>query len=259
MLHWLRQFSGERESGPVGYFLHIPKCAGTAVIEALGQLPRRNRWILSNAPDSKRQASQQLSERLKNTRNALRMQLVMGHDVHFQLPALPELQSRRAFFFTFLREPVQRYVSHYRYLVQCAEDRRHPLHPFAISQVGPTAPWMTLEDFVEARRMPDVMCQYLGNAADGQPEAKRWTHYGEVLWRHVEQAIEQLDFVGFQETIQQDLPRLCERFQIPAAVPRTNVTTSQKPELNRPLIEKIQSLNSLDVRLYQTLWERRSN
>lgn len=259
MFDWLRKSDTQRQARPVGYFLHLPKCAGTAVIEALGRLPRADWRILSDTPQSKQQASEALANHLKNPSVARRLQLVMGHDVHFDLGKLTELESRPTFFFTFLRDPVERYVSHYRYLVQSADDPSHPLHQFATTQVGPGPPWVTLEDFVEARRLPDVMAQYLGNAADGQPAAKRWTHYGEKLWHHVEHAIDRLDYVGFQETIQRDLPNLCRRFDLPATVPRTNVTSGMKPALNPRLIQKIQDLNSLDVRLYQTLWRLRES
>lgn len=236
---------------PVGYFLHLPKCAGTAVIAGFTQRANRPWVIVSDSPGSKRQANQALQTKLNHSPGGGgQVGLVMGHDVNLAMPRLPELEMRTAFWFTFLRHPVERYVSHFRYLNQCRQNPAHPLHAFAEQSLTMEGRVLNLEQYVEARQMPNLMAQYLGSAADPNLNSKRWTHYGNELFQLAQSALDQMDYVGFQESLAEDIDKLSRKLQISATVVRTNVTKGTTGTLSTALIRRIEQLNDLDLELY---------
>jgi hypothetical protein len=99
-----------RESRPY-YFLHIPKTAGTSLIHLLTQ----------RFPPEQVCPAQIWSLLLEIPREQLgRYRLFLGHLYHYLLDYL----DRPAITFTFLRDPLERALSHYEHIL------RHPGHYF---------------------------------------------------------------------------------------------------------------------------------
>lgn len=247
----------KQPASTVHYFVHIPKCAGTAIITAISRMPKREWVILSDSPESKQQANMDLRDQIASHRRSWqRLRLIMGHDVHFQLPDLEELKPRRHVFFTFLRDPIQRYLSHYRYLVQTVADPGHPLHPVARSLVCPDGVVLSLEDYVALKQMPNLMTQYLGSAHASDLASKRWSLPQDQLWNNAQEALQRLDFIGFQDSIERDLPIVCRELGLRPRISRTNVTQGSAPVISADLSNRIARLNERDLALYRLAKEQ---
>ncbi|MFD2739616.1 sulfotransferase family 2 domain-containing protein [Sulfitobacter aestuarii] len=146
----------ERSHLPGIVYIHVPKCGGSSFSAAL-----RLRHLLSNArinldqgnallrgeariASDYRARQEQLAALLKSGKR-----LITGH-VHYN----PELHDRYGYcHVTLLRDPVARFISHYRYL-----QRRHP---------DPARP-ARLADFLDSTDAPRLARQYLLYFGQGQ-------------------------------------------------------------------------------------------
>lgn len=115
---------------PIFFFLHVPKTAGTSLIDVFSQMfgghALRHEELLEKVGDHAEML------RLIDARTGFfdRYLMVMGH-MNLWNPLVVRADRRRVFLSVF-REPVARVVSHYEYL------RRHPEHPFHAEVAGRT-------------------------------------------------------------------------------------------------------------------------
>jgi uncharacterized membrane protein YkvA (DUF1232 family) len=195
-------------------FLHVEKSAGTSVLASLttqfhpGQID----------PDPRRTLSPHALTRLQAQADAARdYDLVWGH---YDLPYLRLLGPDR-FLVLFLRNPVRRILSLYRYWrsvhpdILATDDVNHTVH-FAHT--------LTLEEFLDCRdpllipAIDNIYARRLTGAyqpdlpADTLPQAL--------------QALNAIHFIGLTETIDASLAGLARTlgFPPPQAAPRANVT-----------------------------------
>lgn len=240
---------------PTLIFLHLPKAAGTTlksiirrqydpdntfvvddvVIDAYGEtgwksIPARVRW------ERARSTFDALPESKKWEINA-----VMGH-MWF---GWHEITPRPCVYVTILREPIERTISHYRYI------RRMPDHPLSerIRKEG-----VSLHDFVEmrlARRFENVQTKFL--TGDFDPDEKA-----------VDKALSNLDayfsVAGTLSTFDVDLLRIADKMgwsSLPV-YQRRNTAPSQTRvnEVDPATLSLIEEHNALDLRVFDHIQRR---
>lgn len=209
--------------------LHLPKTAGTSFGAALerrfGDTLRRDYGDLPlNTPADTRNAS---ALRAALALDAATLQDVACVHGHF-LPVKYLLQAgrREARFVTWMRHPVDRMVSHYRFW------RRHspPSPAYALHWRMHAEDW-SLETFCLAPELRDVYTQF--------------------LWAF---PLEAFDFIGITEHYEADFERFSRRYLDGSAVPeRLNVGTAGMGEAGQPdaaLRRRIERFHARDMALY---------
>ncbi len=242
---------------PQLFFIHIPKCAGTSVIDSLSRIGARRFLILSESPESKLHAQQDMLAALRKRNQQIEdIDLIVGHDVHF---GLESLSTRDGFYFTILRSPVERYVSHYRYFVDCAHNLKNPIHDLAKKKVIVAGQLLTLSQCVDQKFWPNVMTNYLAAANDPNPHTKRWeiTDPNELL-RLALESINRMSHIGFVSSLGTDLALLSSMLGIKNKLKAVNKSKSEMSRsLPEQLVSKIRDLNSLDLQLFDDAKARR--
>lgn len=241
----------ENSKKPVHFFLHLPKCAGTTVIRSLCRVGRRKRLIISGSPKSKSCSLAELKSQLRRRSQCPDdLDVVMGHDVFL---GMETLLSRPVRFVTFLRDPVSRYLSHYRYFVDCSRNCRSDIHEFAKRIITENGRTLERSEVVAQRRFRSVMTNYLASAADPDLSTKRWSIKEPArLLELAKTCLDKMSYIGFVEDFDEDLSRHCREVGVRprrAAVNRSvHKLACQLPE---GLLQEIRELNRLDVRIYE--------
>jgi hypothetical protein len=164
-----------------------------------------------------------------------------------------EVSPKVPFYATMLRDPVQRYLSHYRYLIDCGRDPNSRLHEFAVQKLQDGKRIRSLEEFVERGELCNVMTHYLAGAMHPDRQSGRWyvTDAGELL-ELATALLEKVDFVGLVEHMPQDLQLICRQAGVK---PVSGVVNASRASLASPpdadLLQRIRALNSLDEEIYQ--------
>lgn len=242
---------------PQYFFLHIPKCAGTAVLKSLSRIGKKRYLILSESPQSKSQALKDAEAHIASRRQKPEdIDLVLGHDVFLGLDQIAE---RPAFYFTFLRDPVARYISHYRFLVDCANDKRHPIHAFAQTRIQPKGETLSLAQYVATGDYANLMSHYLAAANHPDLASKRWeVQEPDELKMLAMAALEKMSFVGTVETSADDLAVLCKHLNLKVETPVVNRSKTQVVgQIDADILTKIRKINATDQCVYERALELR--
>lgn len=226
---------------PRSCFLHVPKSGGTALTLYLrGILGRRNVFHIGEG----RYRRAPLEGLMK------RYHVITGH---FNVGQIPEQLFQTTFFFTFLREPVDRVVSMYHFfkegdldsnrraVINEEWDLEHALDKWA--QPGRCSSWSNEQTFLfsgatDADRSPE----------DLLPLAMR--------------NLERFDFVGIHERFAEGVECLGRLRDWPLQAPVPRFKTSRKrlalQDMEPALVERIRAANRCDVQLFdraRELWE----
>lgn len=202
------------------FFIHIPKTAGasvdSAIIDALNLMKRRisflpqGGWVRvhDQANWSKR------AYVIKRARSA---RFVFGH---FHRNTYRDMtHGIDHFAFTFLRDPEERLRSAFRY-----SRSSMPANSYPINSTGLTfSQYLAHPETLHQWQMDNLLTRMLGGNYGDQP----WT---ESDWKEMVAAacarLDQLDFIGLTQNLNQDLASLFDKLNLPAPVmaPKTNVT-----------------------------------
>ncbi len=228
-------------------FLHIPKAAGSTLSGVLmDQYHRKNSYRLDGKqPQKAVKRFKQLPEQQRARIKLLRGHLSFG--LHMFIPG-------DSVYFTMLRQPVERIISHYYYVLQ---RRNHHLHQTVTSQN------ISLKDYVAKRLSPQL--------SDGM--VKMISGKGYLVKDNVcppemlEHALENLDryffLPGLTERFDETLLLLKDRFNWPAPVYLKRRVTAARPgqeELDKETLDVIRQHNRLDIKLYEhaaTLFDKK--
>lgn len=241
------------------FFVHIPKCAGTAFenyVLSLGQGFDRSRAFTGVGANGEPET---LGDYFKVELNS---PFVFGHIPY----AAAKNFSGESFFAVFLRDPIQRTLSHYRSWSDPENFKVGDPHYASASpelvealQFSQSA---TLEEFVSTANRT-VIAGALGNQ-----QVKYLSSYiGSDMESHLESAmrnLDEFDFVGIADRFSESIAHF--RVLIPEAGPyrvdaalenRSRIKTEEIPD---SVLELIREQTKYDQRLYdyaKTLFERR--
>jgi hypothetical protein len=166
-------------------------------------------------------------------------EFVSGH-LPFWLCQQLDKEFDQAFKFTVLRDPIDRFLSLLRY-----KKKHNP--QFWSMDLDSVFQIVVQEDNFESEQKNDIMnismCHFLAY----EPALS-----GEDLLNSAKKTLDSLDFVLFFDNLEQDAKELFEMIRIEwNADLLPHVNTTQQEEINQKLIEKIKTINKLDIELYE--------
>jgi hypothetical protein len=224
-------------------FLHVPKSGGSSVISTLRAT--LGATALFHANESRYQYGP-LNPLLT------RFPVVAGH---FSFAQISDVLLSNTFFFTFLRDPVDRVLSHYYYYrgldktagygAHITAAQEQDLEEFVTHVTERPSPWSNWQTFV------------FSGATDGEQRA-------EELLPAALRNLERIHFVGVHHELEEGFRRLCQarRWPMPADLPHVNVTKQRltRDAISPQLRERLRQLNACDATLFehaQRLWNDR--
>jgi hypothetical protein len=216
---------------PRSCFLHVAKCGGSSIISLLGTCLGVSNVFHANASRYQQAPLGFLLQRYP---------VVVGHFTFAQISA--ELLAD-TFFFTFLREPVDRALSLYYYCLQegTCHGRDHTAEAARL-EADRLSPWSNWQTYLFSGA---AHCDHA--AVDLLPAALR--------------NLEQMDLVGIHDELEAGMQRLAELrgWTLQPALPRVNVTAGRPPReaIDPALVDRFRALNRCDAVLYaraRELW-----
>lgn len=243
--------AGRRQIDPVYVFLHIPKTAGTSLVQMMKQqLPPGEYLDLYGVNRTTDVLVRDLAA-LSPERKA-KIRFAAGHQVWY---GIHEALGRPARYITFLRSPVARVLSCYRMM------RRDPTNGFhaAIHRSCPTfGQYVSSPSHPLVSNHMAVMLARRGAAAD---------HNADDCWRVNRSWLDRADanlanfwFVGMQESYEADCRSLCDKMGV-SYTPLHERRASDEPpdalEITTDDVLKCRELNWADAALYELAVIRR--
>jgi hypothetical protein len=231
-------------------FLHIPKSAGTTLRTVIED-QYTTRWSRVSAYKddipSPRWAAEEVLRRSPKQQDAA--QILYGHFPYGSHPYLPSPAS----YYTILREPVDRVISHYYYVLHkfLLPDKSHPDRQRFLDGE------LTLEYYVSSgycREMDNCQTRLLAGEA-GLYENTPFGHCSQALLEEAKRNLrENIVLAGLTEQFDATLvllQRLCG-WRTPYYI-RQNVTASRphRSELAPDTLAVIEEWNRLDLQLYE--------
>lgn len=220
--------------------VHMPKTAGLSFRATLEEhfgdafLPDYEDFPLAHPPFERHDLALQYSKRVSH-RDLGGMECIHGHFLPVKYLLLADQRPCR--FVTWLRDPVERLVSHYHYWQRTydpASDRTSSLHRRVVEEG-----W-TLEEFCLAPELRNVYTQF--------------------LWAF---PLQQLDFIGITESFDEDLRYFSRVFLGQEARPRylnqRELVEEERwlGELTATVRAQVEAYHEEDIRFYQQALELR--
>jgi hypothetical protein len=218
-------------------FLHIPKTAGSSVGAWLDAQFEPHEIVKIYAGN----AREQLQEALQNPT----VRFIRGHFGLYE-PLLVELENPNVIIITFLREPVQRIISLYNHM-QRRLSEKHNTRMKKVNSIG---------DFLKLKTDYNEQTRYLSGVED----KKTFQRNGEAAFTSALKNGAKLDFVGFTESINDDLKKLAAFLDFkPEDLPQKNKGLSMLKQivLNAIYHHAILKVEVYDLKLYDELKEVR--
>ena len=232
------------------YFVHLPKCAGTSLLKSLGRIGKRRLIVVSEYPQSKRAALAGLNQQLADRRLSIDdPDLIFGHDVFF---GIHQASHRPVKYATVMRDPVQRWISQYRYLVDCSQDRTSPIYHYANSVVVNKGQLLSMDQCACQGQWTNTMTNYLAAANDPNLDSARWqVESNERLSQLAFEFVNKMDFIGFVESIEEDEATISRWLGLKPKLKVTNTSkTEVADEISNQTLKLIREINALDQAVY---------
>lgn len=218
---------------------------------------KRRLVIVSRFPQSKRTALEGLNQQLARQKQSIDdPDLIFGHDVFF---GIHQNSNRPVQYATVMRDPVQRWISQYRYIVDCSQDKSSPIHDYAYSAVVYNGRVLSMEDCAVKGQWTNMMTNYLAAANDPNLDSARWgIQSDDQLKQMAFEFVDKMAFIGFVDSIQKDEAEIAGWFGLR---PKLKVTNSSKTKVSDQVSDQtlaaIEQINALDQALYDRAKARR--
>lgn len=237
-------------SRPQYYFVHLPKCAGTSLLKSLGRMGKRRLIIVSRFPQSKRSAMEGLNQQLSQRRlTAGDPDLIFGHDVFY---GIHQTSTRTVRYATIMRSPISRWISQYRYIVDCSQNPKSPIHDYSRDAVTRNGLTLTMAQCADQGNWTNMMANYLAAAVDPDLDSARW---GIDCDQQIETMaltfIQRMHFVGFVDQIDDAEATISDWFGLRPKLRKVNVSRAKiDPQIDDRTREKIAAINHIDQTIY---------
>lgn len=222
-------------SNPVYMGLHLHKCAGTSLQIHFTNSDRNGTWFWhTNVLVNHRQSSPEVEELNLDSRQAVRV--IWGHEVNdyfFQF-----FVGRPIFLFTFLRNPVSRMVSLYKYKARRTEQRNRNLDAFKSFSEFAAQRQNHLCNFI-LKRFPNLVNNELTELHD-----------------RAISVLEKFAFIGLQEDFEAGANRLMKFMKFPTLENKKRHNVDGGGLVVNYSEQEIYDLNLSDMRLYEYVKER---
>ena len=232
------------------YFVHLPKCAGTSLLKSLSRIGKRRLIIVSKYPQSKRAAAQGLNQQLADRSLSIDdPDLIFGHDVFF---GIHQNSRRHVQYATVMRDPVKRWVSQYRYIVDCSQSKTSPIHDYAHAAVVADGQLLSMKQCALNGQWTNMMTNYLAAGMDPNLDSARWgIQSNDRLRQMAFDFVDKMAFIGFVDSIEEDGAEIASWFGLR---PKLRVANSSKMkvtnEISEQTLEAIRQINALDQAVY---------
>jgi hypothetical protein len=214
-------------------YVHVPKCAGITLATALRSCYGKENILNLHTLDKP------LREEIETVPQHVldQARLILGH-VHY---GIHEFLSGRCLYVTLLREPVDRVLSLYKYILR---DRAHPLHEH-MHRTG-----MTLEEYVSSGVDEDQTHNGMTRQLSGDD---RGTRPDDRSLASAKDNLSTFAAVGLTERFDESFVLLRRRLglRMPFYISRNaSPRTQSSVAIPRSALELIRAENQLDIALY---------
>jgi len=250
-------------------FTHIPKTAGTSLIKNV-----LRKFVYPKDRDFEVDKGKTFDDYLFcGKKFKTNPKCVSGH---FPFGIHECFNTNNYSYFTFLREPIGRWKSHFLYSLQSKNDD-------VIKRLYKKMKHESFEDFLQSCMANEVVCNVMTKQLSGLEEAYRLyltekhrmtgTYYvpsschsrylnteddmEEMLSAAKENLEKYYDFIGFQETYNEDVKRFCKYYKIKYPGPgkkfrkRKKNTKFDKLFDDDKIKQRLNDLNDCDLKLYE--------
>ena len=235
---------------PQYFFVHLPKCAGTSLLKSLGRVGKQRLIIISKYPQSKRAAQTGLNQLLAQWRLTIDdPDMIFGHDVFY---GIHQNSTRPVHYATIMRDPVKRWISQYRYMVDCSQNKSSPIHDYSRSAVVEGDQILSMMQCAQRGLWTNMMTNYLAAAFDSNLESARWgIHSHDQLQEMALAFVDRMTFVGFVDSIAEDEATIAKWLGLR---PKLKIVNSSKTKVAeqpaKETLELIREINRLDEVIY---------
>lgn len=206
-------------------FHHVGKCGGTSLVKAFGTTGKQGICLGSpchSKADVRRMARRELVSR-RISPSLIR--IFFGHRVYYGLHHLCPQPAR---YFTFLREPFSRVISLYNYHCDIATNPSHQHHERDRAILFADGNRLPFVDWFQQHYTGNHLVRFLHFAMDGELVHEP----GEMGREQLESAkrfLEKCWFIGFTESSESDIPKVCQAIGIKTPTRRENVSRAHLP------------------------------
>lgn len=245
---------------PLYIFLHVPKCAGTTLRDNIINNLKEEEYLLiyyergDESPKRMLRSDKEIEDFFKNSSEEEKdkIKFIIGHKVFYGIHKF--FPNKEARYITFFREPSDRTISSYNFLV--TEYNKKMLKDFRVKEkieqrffINGKIP--SFEEWLDKSygSINETMSQFLVREKYSNSEDMN----------EIKKALDKFWFIGTTETFNEDVKTIYYLLRIKTIIPDRNVSnkTIKKEKLEKSLIKKMRKKNKKDYLLYREAIKRR--